>query len=142
MSNPRTLENSLKTLRIVWFALLSALLLYAYLCSIAQVRVKPNPALFRSVAILAFCEAAGLLLVRKWLLSRATVVLQTEPENRRALGKWSSGNIFSWAVSLCIGLYGLILRYMGFEFRQVLPFLAAGFCLILFLPPRRPPVMS
>jgi hypothetical protein len=132
------MEAALRTLKIIWGALLSAVLVYVYLCAIASVKALPNPVLFRGIVIVAAGEVVVLFLLRQRLLTQATEVLRTQPDDNSALGKWRSGNILSWALGLSIALYGLVLRYMGFDFRQVVPFFAVGFCLILLLPPRRP----
>ena len=136
------MDAALRTLKIVWGVLLAAVLVYLYLCSIAKVQSAPNPVLLRPITVVAFSEVLVLFLLRRRVLMPATEVLRTQPEDQSALAKWRAGNIASWALSLSIALYGLVLRYTGFTLRQVLPFFAVGFCLILLLPPRRPTQIS
>lgn len=121
-------------------ALLATILIYFYLSFIAKVQSAPNPVLFRAITVVAFSEVVVLLFLRRMVLAGAMAVLGRQPEDRLALAKWRSGNIVSWALSLSIALYGIVLRYMGFTFHQVIPFFAAGFCLILLLPPCRPSI--
>jgi hypothetical protein len=132
------MEAALRTLKIIWGALLAAVLAYAYLCSIAKVQAAPNSFLLIPFGVMALLEVAVLFFLRQRVLGSAIAVLGSQPEDPAALAKWRAGNIISWAFGVSIGLYGVVLRYTGFSFREVIPFLIAGFCLILFLAPRRP----
>jgi len=131
-------EGALRTLKIIWGALLAAVLAYACLCSIAKVHSAPNRFLLVPFGVVALLEVAVLFFLRQRVLGSATAVLGSQPDDPAALAKWRAGNIISWAFGASIGLYGVVLRYTGFSFREVIPFLIAGFCLILFLAPRRP----
>lgn len=132
------MEASLKMLKIIWAALLAAVVLYVYFCSIAKVQSTPNPLFFRAIVLVACSEVVALFVLRRVLFRPAAALLSSQPEDALSLKKWRAGNIVSWCFSLSIALYGVVLRYTGFSFRQAVPFFAVGFCLILLLPPRRP----
>ena len=132
------METTLKTLRIVWTALTAAILIYAYLSFHARVKAIPTPATLKGIGLLAISEILLLFFFRARMLRGAIDVLRTAPEDVPALARWRQASIVSWGLSLAIALYGLVLRYLGFEFRQVLPFFVTGLFLMFLFAPRRP----
>jgi hypothetical protein len=44
----------------------------------------------------------------------------------------------TFALSEAVVIYGVVLRFVGFRFSQVVPFFLAGLILMLFFGPRRP----
>ena len=85
----------------------------------------------------ALAEALTILLIRWILVSRSEPVLLANPSDTKALGRWRTGYLAMYSVSLSIAIYGLLLHFLGFELRNVVPFFAAGFLLIVVLPPRQ-----
>ena len=132
------MEATLRQLRIIWLALFVAIFAYAGLASRAVVHQAPNPMVFRAIVGLAVLEVLALFVLRRKYVLQAAPLLSNEGENATAIARWRTGHILVWSLSLSVGLYGLVLRYIGFDFRQVSIFFVAGIALMLFLVPRRP----
>jgi hypothetical protein len=94
--------------------------------------------MFRSIAFVSMSEVVLLFFFRRKLVLQSEPLLASEPYEPAVVARWRTGYIITWALSLSIALYGLVLRYLGFTFSQVAPFFVAGFVLILFFAPRRP----
>ena len=90
------------------------------------------------MAALAAGMIAATLVVRRVLVKPAESTLAANPENAAALHRWRTGYIATYALSEAVVLYGVVLRFMGLSFSQVIPFFVAGFVLTLFFAPRRP----
>ena len=81
-----------------------------------------------------------ILLVRRTLILQFEATLRTSPTDVGTLNRWRSSYIVTYALSESLALFGLILRFMGFNLVQVVPFYLAGFILMLFFGPRQPSV--
>lgn len=136
------MEAKVRTLWIIWAALFSALAANVALARIASVHAAPNPLLIEVISLVAASEVFVIVLLRRKLVVPALTLLATQPGDTGALARWQSGQIATWGLSTCIAMYGLILRYLGFDFRQLLPFFIGGCALMLFYTPRQPAVSS
>src|SRR5438477_13146478 len=96
------MEAALRTLKIIWGALLAAVLAYAYLCSIAKVKAAPNSFLLIPFGVMVLLEVAVLFFLRQRVLVSAIAVLGSQAEDPAALAKWRAGNIISRAFGLPI----------------------------------------
>ncbi len=123
----------LKTVRL---AMLASIVIYGFIGYRAPQRVAPAPTLFYSLMIISVSCVGSVRFFRRRFVLRSEVALATQPDDPGALGRWRAGYIVIWALCEAIVLYGLLLRFLGFV--QVLPFLIAGFVLMLFFSPRRP----
>jgi F0F1-type ATP synthase membrane subunit c/vacuolar-type H+-ATPase subunit K len=74
--------------------------------------------------------------VRRLFILRAEATLISEPENAEALTRWRTGHLAIYALSESVALFGLVLRILGFNLSEVMPFYLAGFALILLFGPR------
>ena len=83
-----------------------------------------------------------ILLVRRTLILQSEATLRTGATDVGTLNRWRSGYIVTYALSESLALFGLILRFMGFNPVQVAPFYLAGFILMLFFGPRQPSELS
>ncbi len=133
------MENSLKFLRTIQLASLASVLLYALMA----VRLGPAPqetmpGVLYAIAAMAVLVCVGIFMVRRVLVVRTENILGTNAEGAGALNRWRAGYIIVMALAETIALYGLVLRFVGFGFSQVLPFFVAAFILMLFFGPRRP----
>jgi hypothetical protein len=97
-----------------------------------------SPAFIYSIAAVAASMVGAILLVRRMKLKPAESTLAGNSENAVALNRWRTGYIATFALSEAVVLYGVVLRFVGLGFRQVVPFFVAGFILMLFFGPRRP----
>lgn len=94
--------------------------------------------MFEVIIVFALSLVAWMFFFRRKFITAAETVLLSQPDHPTALARLRTGYILIWASSEAIALYGLVLRYMGFTFSQVIPLLMGGFLLMLFMPPRRP----
>jgi hypothetical protein len=131
-------ETTLKNLRIVQLAMLASVVLYGLLCFRLPVQGEPKPILLELLVIVSVSLVGMIFFFRGKTVLRAESVLAAQPEDPAALGRLRMGYIAIWAFCESIALYGVVLHFIGFTLAQVLPFLVAGFVLILFFSPRRP----
>lgn len=133
------MESALKTVRIIQIAMLVSIAMYVFIGE----RMAPGPSSVSPVVFYVF-SLAGMTFVGVILLIRRTLILQSEATLRTGatkfgtLNRWRSGYIVTYALSESLALFGLILRFMGFNLVQVVPFYLAGFILMLFFGPRQP----
>jgi hypothetical protein len=137
-------EQAFEMLRILWVALVAAILLSGTLSFYtpgfsAAARPAPDPRLFRALVVVAVAEVGFLVYFWRKLVVTSRLALAANPRDTAALARWRTGQIISWALSLGIALYGLILRYVGFRFSDIAAFFIAGLILLFALVPRRPP---
>lgn len=133
------MESSLRFLRTIQAAMLGSIVLYVLLAA----RFGPGPqdalpVVLYAIALVAVAVSVGIFMVRRVMVVRAENILGTNAEDSNALGRWRAGYILILALSETIALHGLVLRFVGFGFAQVLPFFLASLILMLFFGPRRP----
>ena len=97
-----------------------------------------SPIFTYSIAVLAASMIAAILLVRRTIVKPAETTLAGDSENVVVLNRWRIGYVATFALSEAVALYGVLLRFVGLEFQQVVPFFLAGFILMLYFGPRRP----
>ncbi len=133
------MENSLKFLRTIQGALLASVLLYALIAvKLGPAPQETMPGVLYAIAAMAVLISVGIFMVRRVMVMRAENMLGANAEDSGALSRWRAGNIIILALAETIALHGLVLRFVGFGFSQVLPFFLASFILMLFFGPRRP----
>jgi hypothetical protein len=81
-----------------------------------------------------------LFVMRRIQVHSAEAILETHPQDAKALARWRQGHLVTYILSLSIALYGLLLHFLGFSVSQVAPFFIVGTVLILFLGPRTIPI--
>lgn len=134
-----TLESRTRFFRIVWIALLGAVVFYAMLPEISRAPLKTqNPTFFKIISAFAIGCIVICFLFRWRLTLPARATLVKDPTAVAVLRRWQTGHILHYSLSLTVALYGLVLRYAGFSLHQVLPFYVAGFVLLLYGMPRQP----
>jgi hypothetical protein len=132
------MDSALRILRIIQAALLGSVLLYVLLAARFGPPPRPTiPFVLFMIALMAVAVSVGIFVVRRIMVKRAENVLQTNAADSKALARWQAGHIVILALAEAIALYGLVLRFVGFRFSQVLPFFVASFILMLFFGPRR-----
>jgi len=134
-----SMDASLKQLRIMQFAMMSAVALYIVVGEVVPHSVHPiNPVLFQALALLAASTVFVLFFLRRLTVRRAEPALAGPSVDNTTLARWRTGIILTLALSEAIALYGFVLRMIGFSLSAVAPFYVAGFTLMLFLGPRKP----
>jgi hypothetical protein len=72
------------------------------------------------------------------MLAPTLAVLGANPNEQSALGRWRAANIVVLALCESIGLYGFVLRFLGFSLMQAMPFYLAAILMMLYFGPKRP----
>lgn len=133
------MARSLKTLRVMQWALLLSILLYVAVGEVLGPRIQHvDPVLSYLFSTLAVGIVGTIFVVRRTLVLRAASTLATQPEDNLSLSQWKTGYITTYALCEALALFGLVLRFRGSELRQSLLFYIGGFVLLLFFRPRQP----
>ena len=131
--------NPSAMLQMLRFALLTSVVLYVLVGEVAGPKhaAQPLPILFHVLTILAIGMVALAFTMRRMMMKpvEPSVSGTIDPA---VMNRWRTANLLTYVVSEAVGLFGLVLRIMGFTLVQVIPFYLAAFILILFLAPRLP----
>jgi len=131
--------RALKTLRVVQWLLLVSILLYAVVGEVVAVGSRSaNPKLDYLFTTTAVAVVGVIFLVRRTLVLRVEEILAAHPEDSLSLSHWRTGYIATYVLCESLALFGLVLRFLGGDFQQSLPFYIGGFTLLLFFRPRAP----
>lgn len=130
-------ESSRRVLQIVRGAFLASIVIYAWMVRTLPSNVPADPRLFRIITAVAVAEVLVMFVLRRVFVVKAEEVLVSQPEDAIALQRWRTGYLVTWCLSEAVALFGVVLHFLGFTFKQVLPFFIAGFALIVFSTPRR-----
>jgi hypothetical protein len=133
------MAGTLKVLRIVQSALLAGILLSIAGAEIAAPKPRPvNPTFSYIFSTMAVAIVGMIFVVRRTLVSRSAEILSTRPEEALMLNHWKTGCIATYALCEGLALFGLVLRFLGYNLEQSLPFYLGGFALLAFFRPRVP----
>jgi hypothetical protein len=131
--------RTLKLLRAVQLCMLASILLYGLVGEISGPTLRAvNPSLNYAFATAAVALVGTILVVRRTLVQRAAESLALRPEDPLSLGHWKTGYLATYILCEALALFGLVLRFMGSDLRQSLPFYLGGFVLLFFFAPRQP----
>lgn len=133
------MESSLKRLRMVQLFMLASIVLYAFIAN----QYGPAPRrtqgiIFYAIAALSISIVIIVFIVRRTVIARQSAILAAKPEDKTALARWRTGHIMIYALCEAVVLHGLVLRFLGFAFSQVVPFYLVGFVLMLSFTPKKP----
>jgi hypothetical protein len=137
------MRGTIRTLRLVQWAMLGSILLYAVVGEVLGFRgraVDPSLSYFFTTAGVALVGV--IFVVRRTLVLRSAESLASHPDDSLTLSHWRSGYIATYALCEALALFGLILRFMGCNLQQSLPFYLGGFVLLFFFGPQKPAAAS
>jgi len=133
------MARSLKTLRVMQWAMLLSVLLYVAVGEILGPRIQRiDPALSYLFSTLAVGIVGTIFVIRRTLVLRAASTLASQPEDSLSLSQWKTGYITTYALCEALALFGLVLRFRGSELQQSLLFYVGGFVLLFFFRPHQP----
>ena len=133
------MARSLKTLRMMQWAMLLSILLYVAVGEILGPRLRHiDPVLSYVFSTLAVGIVGTIFVVRRTLVLRAASTLVSQPEDNISLQQWKTGYITTYALCEALALFGLVLRFLGSELQQSILFYIGGFVLLFFFRPRQP----
>lgn len=137
------MRGTIRTLRVVQWAMLGSIVLYAVVGEVLGFRARAVDATLSYFFTTAGVALVGVIfVVRRTLVLRSAESLASRPDDSLTLNHWKSGYIATYALCEALALFGLILRFMGCDFQQSLPFYLGGFVLLFFFGPQEPAVAS
>lgn len=126
-------------LRAVQWAMLASVLLYVLVGQLAKPIARGlDPAVSYLFATFGVAIIGIIFVVRRTLVFRAAASLATEPDDLLSLGQWRTGYIATYALCEALALFGLILRFVGGNLQQSVPYYIGGFVLLFFFRPQQP----
>jgi hypothetical protein len=138
------MEQALKVLQIVRGGLLISVVLYFVIAeqirraSVATPAKAPDPIVLYALALMALASLFIATVLRRKLYGNAEETLRAQPGDATALTRWRTGHLLFLAICEAVALYGFVLRILGFQMLQVLPFFVAAFVAMVLFGPRRP----
>jgi hypothetical protein len=131
------MRGAVRTLRKLQWAFLGSVLLFAAAGGVLRANaraIEPSAAyLFTTIAV---AIVGVIFVVRRTLVLRSASSLARQPDDSLSLTHWKNGYIVTYALCEALALFGLILRIMGCNFSQSMPFYIGGFTLLFFFGPR------
>ena len=131
--------QAIKTLRAVQWLMLASILLYVILGEVVGPGARAvNPTLNYLFSTVGVAIVGLIFVVRRTLVLRAAESLAEHPDDTLSLGQWRTGYIATYALCESMAMFGLVLRFLGGNLQQSLPFYFGGFVLLFFFRPREP----
>jgi len=135
--------RTLKLLRTVQFAMLGSILLYIVVGELAGPALRAVSQAFSYVfSTLSVAVVGMIFVVRRTLVIRSAEGLVSHPDDALSLSHWKTGYIATYALCEALAIFGVALRFLGYNLQQSLPFYVGGFVLIAFFRPRVPVKVS
>jgi cytochrome b561 len=133
------MNRALKTLRAVQWSMLASVLLYGILGEIAGPGPRGvDPAVSYVFTTLSVAIIGIIFVVRRTLVLRAAASLATHPDDSISLNQWRTGYLTTYALCEALAIFGIVLRFLGGNLGQSLPYYVGGFALLFFFKPREP----
>jgi hypothetical protein len=136
------MEQSLRMMGIVRWALVASVVLYfvvsEQLNRSTSTAAPAEPTFLYGLAVIAVVSLLVAGFMRQRLVEGAEDVLRTSPDDGKALVAWRKGHLVSMAIGESVALYGVVLRVLGFQRSQTVPFFVVGILALLLFGPRRP----
>lgn len=133
------MDQTLKLLRLVQWALLGSIVLYVALGVVVRpMRGSIDPSLSYTFTTLAVAVIGMIFVVRRTMVFRAEATLANQPNEVVSLNHWRTGFIATYALCEALALFGLVQRLLGARLEQSVPYFLGGFVLLLFFRPRQP----
>ncbi len=135
------MTRALSMLRIVQWAMLASIALYAAVGQLAPPIARAlDPAMSYLFATLGVAIVGIIFVVRRTLVFRAESSLATQPDEPLSLNQWRTGYIATYALCESLAVFGLILKFMGGGLQASIPYYLSGFILLFFFRPQQPSV--
>jgi len=75
--------------------------------------------------------------LRSKFLAEAEAILREDGQNRAAMLKWRTGNLLSFCFAETISLFGVVLKFLGYEWRIAGVFFGVGLLLLILWTPQK-----
>ena len=149
MMTEQEVDKRLMILRIIWFAMLMSLVVYLFVAIRAAANVQPaigeeTLGILRTVLyVLAIAILIAAKYVRKLITSgRSQVSQPVQTLEYLALQKYSAATIVALAMSESIGIYGLILFFLGKNSTDLYLLILVSAAAMVIYRPRKDEMLS
>jgi len=133
------MRRALGTLRAVQWTMLGSILLGAAVAEVlGPVGKAVDPSLSYIFSTAAVAIVGVIFVVRRTQVLRSVDSLASNPEDPVTLHHWKTGYFTTYVLCEGLALLGLIMRLLGFNFQQSLPYYIGGFVLLFFFGPKEP----
>ncbi|MGA7909697.1 MAG: hypothetical protein WCA16_19980 [Candidatus Sulfotelmatobacter sp.] len=137
--NVYCVKGTVKILRVVQWAMLASIVLYAGAGEIlGRTPGGANPSESYAFSTIAVAIVGVIFVVRRTLVLPSAESLAAHPDDGLSLQHWKNGYLATYILCEVLALFGLVLRCTGFGFQHSLPFYVGGFVLLFFFGPREP----
>jgi len=135
---------ALRLVRQVQIALLGSIVLYAVAGEMVAGKLTHDPAntLFHALSFISISLVGATVVVRRTLVLPSEALLKERADDNIAVAQWRTGYLFLYALCEVLGVFGLILRMVGFTLGNVWGFYLGGFLLLLLYSPRHTPLST
>ena len=133
------MRGTVTTLRVARWTMLGSILVCAAIGEVFGSKAKtPDPALSYFFSTASVAIVGVIFVLRRTLVLRSAESLAANLDDALTLRHWMGGSIATYALCEALALFGLMQRFMGFNFQQSLPYYLGGFALLFFFGPREP----
>jgi hypothetical protein len=131
---------AVRLVRLVRIALLVSIALYAVAGEMfARIFTRaPANTLFHALSFISISIVGATVVVRRTLVLPSEALLKEKSDDSVTVARWRTGYLFLYAMCEMLGLFGLILRMLGFTLGNVWGFYLGGVLLLLLYSPRAP----
>lgn len=131
---------AVRLVRQVQIAMLGSIALYAVAGEMLSGRLAPSPAstLFHALSLISISLVGAMVVVRRTLVLPSEALLKEKSDDSVTVARWRTGYLFLYALCEVLGLFGLLLRMLGFTLVNVWGFYLGGLVLLLLYSPRSP----
>ena len=133
------------TSRILWWALVASLVLYAVVAHVVDLPVNPNTEISLLLPVFIFLSAStgvGTLLYRRRALSGPIQSRRLDPSTPEGLRAAFQPFIMNLVLSESIGIYGLVLAFLSGQPFYAVAFSAAALVLMYLHRPTAPDLVA
>lgn len=129
--------GTVRTLRIVQWTMLASVVFCAVAGEVLGSRARGvDPTLSYIFTTAGVALVGVIFVVRRTLVLPSAETLSARPDDPVTLRRWKSGCLTTFALCEILALFGWVLRLLGCNFQQSLPFYIGGFLLLLFFKPQ------
>ena len=134
------MDLAVRLVRQIQIAMLVSIALYAVVGETLARTLAHNPAntLFHAFSLISISLVGATVVVRRTLVLPSEALLKERSDDSVAVARWRTGYLCLYVMCESLGLFGLILRIMGFTLGNVWGFYLGGFLLLLLYSPRAP----
>jgi hypothetical protein len=130
-------KTMLQRVRVLHATFVVTQFLFVFVVKIAQpVAQAVHSAIVIALGVVALTNCGFALFFRDWKVKTSEEKLRTQPDDPGVLREWFSGNVISFAFAESCGLFGVVLKLLGADWKVAGPFFGLAVVVMLLLTPR------